>query len=165
MSASSSEVLLVLILDMRSSLGNFICGECRQTFARLSLSYRKHDSGDPDPLQRALDRGSKGLDFVNSPLVMDYLHLKFMGTIPGWFSSSPFRDTIDLGFYSHIPSESGADEKDSDKFTARCRRYSGQLLRLRLCTSKNRACGVVCHSVTLPVFVGNLVIREKKQTK
>ena len=126
---------------MRSSLGNFICGECRQTFARLSLSYRNHDSGDPDPLQRAMDRGSKGLDFVNSPLVMDYLHLKFMGTIPGWFSSSPFRDTIDLGFCSYIPSESGADEKNPDKFTARCRRYSGQLLRLRLCTPGVRKIG------------------------
>eukprot|EP00752_Nemacystus_decipiens_P006636 g5966.t1 len=54
-----------------------------------------------DPLQRALDRGSKALDFINSPLVMDYLHVKFSCTLPNWTSSSRIPRTINPGFYKY----------------------------------------------------------------
>lgn len=30
-----------------------------------------------DPLRYALDRGSEALKFINSPLVLDYVHVKF----------------------------------------------------------------------------------------
>lgn len=30
-----------------------------------------------DPLSYALDRGSEALKFINSPLVLDYVHVKF----------------------------------------------------------------------------------------
>lgn len=30
-----------------------------------------------DPLSYALDRGSEALRFINSPLVLDYVHVKF----------------------------------------------------------------------------------------
>lgn len=54
-----------------------------------------------DPLQRALDRGSKALDFINSPLVMDYVHVKFSCTLPNWTSSNPLPRTINPGFYRY----------------------------------------------------------------
>ncbi|CAM9478531.1 unnamed protein product [Ectocarpus fasciculatus] len=54
-----------------------------------------------DPLQRALDRGSKALDFVNSPLVLDYVHAKFSCTLPNWASSSAIPKTINAGFYKY----------------------------------------------------------------
>ncbi|CAM9548053.1 unnamed protein product, partial [Ectocarpus fasciculatus] len=54
-----------------------------------------------DPLQRALDRGSKALDFVDSPLVLDYIHVKFSCTLPNWASSSSIPKTINAGFYTY----------------------------------------------------------------
>eukprot|EP00903_Cladosiphon_okamuranus_P014652 g13586.t1 len=54
-----------------------------------------------DPLRRALDRGSKGLDLINSPLVLDYVHVKFTGTLPSWTSRNPFQPTINEGFYKY----------------------------------------------------------------
>lgn len=54
-----------------------------------------------DPLQRALDRGSKALDFIDSPLVMDYVHVKFSCSLPNWTSSSPIPRTINPGFYKY----------------------------------------------------------------
>ena len=53
---------------------------------------------DIDPLQHALNRGSDGLAFVNSPLVMDYLHLKFMRTIPTWWSRTVPHENVDESF-------------------------------------------------------------------
>ena len=50
-----------------------------------------------DPLRRALDRGSEGLDLINSPLVLDYVHVKFTGTLPSWTSRNPFQPTINEG--------------------------------------------------------------------
>lgn len=50
-----------------------------------------------DPLRRALDRGSKGLDLINSPLVLDYVHVRFTGTLPPWTSRNPFQPTINEG--------------------------------------------------------------------
>lgn len=54
-----------------------------------------------DPLQRALDRGSKALYFVDSPLVLDYIHVKFSCTLPNWASSSSIPKTINAGFYTY----------------------------------------------------------------
>lgn len=54
-----------------------------------------------DPLQRALDRGSKALELINSPLVMDYIHVKFSCTLPKWTSSSTIPRTINPGFYKY----------------------------------------------------------------
>lgn len=50
-----------------------------------------------DPLKRALDRGSAGLDLLNSPLVLDYVHVKFTGTLPSWLSRNPFQPTVNEG--------------------------------------------------------------------
>lgn len=44
-----------------------------------------------DPLQHALDRGSEGLDFLNTPLVLDYVDIKFAGTLPKWNTREPLR--------------------------------------------------------------------------
>ncbi|CAN0375918.1 unnamed protein product, partial [Ectocarpus sp. 13 AM-2016] len=69
-----------------------------------------------DPLQRALDRGSKALDFVNSPLVLDYVHAKFSCTLPNWALSSAIPKTINAGFYKYT----GFDEYEfSDVLSAR----------------------------------------------
>lgn len=54
-----------------------------------------------DPLQSALDRGSKALDFLNSPLVLDYVHVKFTGTLPPWSSRNPFQPTVNEGFFKY----------------------------------------------------------------
>lgn len=54
-----------------------------------------------DPLRRALDRGSKSLDFIISPLVLDYIHVKFSCTLPKWASSGPLPRTINPGFYKY----------------------------------------------------------------
>eukprot|EP00752_Nemacystus_decipiens_P011859 g10519.t1 len=54
-----------------------------------------------DPLRRALDRGSKALDFLNSTLVKNYVHVKFTGTLPLWTSRNPFQPTVNEGFYKY----------------------------------------------------------------
>lgn len=54
-----------------------------------------------DPLQCAMDRGSKGLPFINSPLVMDYLDLKFSKSIPSWKSRNPFNHNIHGKFFAY----------------------------------------------------------------
>ncbi|CAM9206588.1 unnamed protein product [Ectocarpus fasciculatus] len=54
-----------------------------------------------DPLQSALDRGSDALEFLFSPLVLDYVHVKFAGTLPPWSSRNPFQPTINEGFYKY----------------------------------------------------------------
>ncbi|CAM9276411.1 unnamed protein product, partial [Scytosiphon promiscuus] len=52
-----------------------------------------------DPLQRALDRGSQALDFINAPLVLDYMLLKFSATTPPWTASNPFTYNMGEKFY------------------------------------------------------------------
>lgn len=59
-----------------------------------------------DPLQSALDRGSEALNFINSPLVLDYIHVKFSCTLPGWTSGNPFNYIINEGFYLYDTSAS-----------------------------------------------------------
>lgn len=54
-----------------------------------------------DPLQNALDRGSTALEFLNSPLVLDCVHVKFTSTLPPWSSRNPFQPTINEGFYTY----------------------------------------------------------------
>eukprot|EP00903_Cladosiphon_okamuranus_P014655 g13588.t2 len=54
-----------------------------------------------DPLQSALDRGSEALDFINSPLVLDYVHVKFTCTLPPWSSRNPFQPTVNEGFFKY----------------------------------------------------------------
>lgn len=56
-----------------------------------------------DPIQQAVDMGSRALDFVNAPLVLDYVHLRFSCTVPGWLSSHPFRHDINAGFSEYFP--------------------------------------------------------------
>ena len=53
-----------------------------------------------DPLQRAIDRDSEALQFVNKPLVLDYLHVKFNCGLPHWCSSKPDLASINEGFYT-----------------------------------------------------------------
>ncbi|CAM9177459.1 unnamed protein product [Ectocarpus sp. 12 AP-2014] len=54
-----------------------------------------------DPLWQALDRGPKGMDFLSSPLVQDYLRVKFTGTLPPWTSRDPFQPDVNEVFYKH----------------------------------------------------------------
>ncbi|CAM9267068.1 unnamed protein product [Ectocarpus sp. 4 AP-2014] len=54
-----------------------------------------------DPLRRALDRGSEALDFLNSPLVKDYVNIKFACTLPSWTSRNPFQPTVNEGFFKY----------------------------------------------------------------
>lgn len=67
----------------------------------MTLNYRYDGPTYIDPLQRALDRGSKALDFLNTPLVLDYVHNKFSCTLPHWASSSSFQPTINAGFHMY----------------------------------------------------------------
>ena len=54
-----------------------------------------------DPLQRAVDRDSEALQFVNKPLVLDYLqHVKFNCGLPHWASRKPDLASINEGFYT-----------------------------------------------------------------
>eukprot|EP00903_Cladosiphon_okamuranus_P014653 g13587.t1 len=68
----------------------------------MKCNSLRHDGPEVvDPLRRALDRGSQGLDFLNSPLVLDYVHVKFTGTLPKWTSRNPFQPTVNEGFYKY----------------------------------------------------------------
>lgn len=70
--------------------------------ARLRAEAGRYNGPEyMDPLQRALDRGSKALDFINSPLVMDYVHVKFSCSLPNWTSGSLTPRTINPGFYKY----------------------------------------------------------------
>lgn len=70
---------------------------------RLIIVDRRRYRGPAykDPLQSALDRGSDALEFLFSPLVLDYVHVKFAGTLPPWSSRNPFQPTINEGFYMY----------------------------------------------------------------
>lgn len=54
-----------------------------------------------DPLQSALDRGSNALNFTNSPLVLDYMHMKFSRSIPSWRARVPFHHNIHEEYYKY----------------------------------------------------------------
>lgn len=68
---------------------------CRNVSLEILFDPRYKGPAYEDPLQRALDRGSKGLDLLNSPLVLD--HVKFTGTLPSWTSRNPFQPTVNEG--------------------------------------------------------------------
>ncbi|CAM9923666.1 unnamed protein product, partial [Scytosiphon promiscuus] len=60
-----------------------------------TLEHKRYDGpAYKDPLQNALDRGSEALDFVNSPLLLDYAHVKFVDTLPPWTSRNPCQPTL-----------------------------------------------------------------------
>ncbi|CAN0140980.1 unnamed protein product, partial [Scytosiphon promiscuus] len=63
--------------------------------------YRYNGSETVDPLRQALDRGSRGLDLLNSPLALDYMSIKFSCTLPPWTSRDPFQPTVNEGFYTY----------------------------------------------------------------
>lgn len=54
-----------------------------------------------DPLQCALDRGSDALGFINSELVLDYMHAKFSKSVPSWNSRAPFHYNIHEEFFEY----------------------------------------------------------------
>lgn len=54
-----------------------------------------------DPLRHALQRGSEALKFINMPLVLDYVDIKFSCTLPHWASMRPYQSTINHGFYKY----------------------------------------------------------------
>lgn len=66
----------------------------------ICACYREEEVESIDPLQVALDRGSQGLQFINAPLVLDYVHMKFWNTLPDWASRNPLHNTISEGLYS-----------------------------------------------------------------
>lgn len=54
-----------------------------------------------DPLRFALNRGSEALEFVNKPLVQDYVELKFSCTLPYWTSRRISYPTVNKGFLKY----------------------------------------------------------------
>ncbi|CAM9995089.1 unnamed protein product, partial [Ectocarpus sp. 12 AP-2014] len=56
---------------------------------------------DLDPLQQALTRGSDAHEFVNAPLVLDYLELKWKCTTPNLDRRNPLDYTINEGFSTY----------------------------------------------------------------
>lgn len=50
-----------------------------------------------NPLFQAVLGGGEGLDFLNSPLVLDYLRIKFSGTLPPWTTRNPFQPDVNEG--------------------------------------------------------------------
>ncbi|CAM9651710.1 unnamed protein product [Ectocarpus fasciculatus] len=56
---------------------------------------------DLDPLQQALTRGSAAHDFINAPLVLDYLELKWKCTTPNLDRRNPLDYTINEGFSTY----------------------------------------------------------------
>lgn len=41
------------------------------------------------------------MDFISSPLVLDYVHVRFTCTLPPWSSRNPFQPTVNEGFYKY----------------------------------------------------------------
>eukprot|EP00903_Cladosiphon_okamuranus_P019883 g18275.t1 len=68
-----------------------------------------------NPLSYALDRGSEALKFINSPLVLDYVHVKFSCSLPHWASASPFKATINQGFYRYRNFDRAKPERGDSK--------------------------------------------------
>ncbi|CAM9389279.1 unnamed protein product, partial [Ectocarpus sp. 8 AP-2014] len=56
---------------------------------------------DLDPLQQALTRGSDAHDFINAPLVLDYLELKWKCTTPNLDRRNSLDYTINEGFSTY----------------------------------------------------------------
>ncbi|CAN0037159.1 unnamed protein product, partial [Scytosiphon promiscuus] len=78
--------------------------ECMsQTLGASSFSSRLVFHLDPllDPLQQALNRGSVAHAFINAPLVLDYMELKWSCTVPSWTRRNPLDYTINEGFYTY----------------------------------------------------------------
>lgn len=69
-----------------------------------------------DPLQSALDRGSDALAFTNSPLVRDFMHVKFSRSVPPWGSRSPFHHNIQKIFFEYVMKDE-QDERRSERAT------------------------------------------------
>lgn len=90
-----------------------------------------------DPLQSALDRGSKALNFTNAPLVLDYMHAKFTKFLPSsWLSSSPFHHNVHPKYFVYgecvkeeIEEDDVYDENEDSEHT-----WSNFLLR---CSPEN----------------------------
>ncbi|CAN0376362.1 unnamed protein product, partial [Ascophyllum nodosum] len=90
--------------DVLANLVGFIAVEWMlepQLLVGKATGRRNYDGPNyVDPLQRAIDRDSEALQFVNKPLVLDYLHVKFNCGLPHWFSSKPDLASINEGFYT-----------------------------------------------------------------
>lgn len=48
-----------------------------------------------------MDRGSQALEFISKPLMLDYLHVKFMCTLPHFAAKTVVQSTINEGFYKY----------------------------------------------------------------
>ncbi|CAB1096081.1 unnamed protein product [Ectocarpus sp. CCAP 1310/34] len=92
-------------LDTLANLAGYMVVEWilepRHLNRQATVGKRYNGPDYMDPLQRALDRGSKALFFVDSPLVLDYIYVKFSCTLPNWASSSSIPKTINAGFYTY----------------------------------------------------------------
>ncbi|CAM9260310.1 unnamed protein product, partial [Hapterophycus canaliculatus] len=107
-----------------------------------------------DPLHRALDRGSGALDFVNCPLLLDYMSEKFSRSVPPWTSGTPFSHNVSEHFYTHtIRDYSEQHEGDARHELTSADLLMSCLLRTRahwmpLCALKAKICrqsnSVVC---------------------
>lgn len=49
----------------------------------------------------AENTGSAASAFINSPLVLDYMELKWTCTVPSWSRRNPFDYAINEGFYTY----------------------------------------------------------------
>ncbi|CAN0416276.1 unnamed protein product [Ascophyllum nodosum] len=91
--------------DVLANLVGFIAVEWMlepQLLVGKAAGRRNYDGPNyVDPLQRAVDRDSEALQFVNKPLVLDYLqHVKFNCGLPHWASRKPDLASINEGFYT-----------------------------------------------------------------
>ena len=79
-------------------------------------------------LLRLFASGSKAHEFVNAPLVLDYMQLKWSCTIPNWTRRYPLDYNVNEGFYTY-----GNTDKDGKHVPT----WADSLLRLpvflRLC--------------------------------
>lgn len=77
-----------------------ICNEGKHD---ATLRYIQDAKGPAivDPLRRAVDRGSEALEFLSKPLILDFLHVKFMCTLPHFAAKRVVHSTINEGFYKY----------------------------------------------------------------
>lgn len=88
----------------------------RTSSGTRSLLWQRTLSRFDDPLQSALDRGPKALEFINSQLVRDYMYAKFSKSVPPWGARTPFDYNIHEKFYLYdAEDEYGGDLDDNSQ--------------------------------------------------
>lgn len=110
---------------------------------------------DKDPLQQAMERGSGALDFLNTPLVLDYVLLKFSTSLPNWMSRNPFRyyKYISEDFYMY---ETGDKQQKLNQWSL----ISTPLLRWRCREETVKAIEQVVNTNSLCIYLDSGVLLD-----